>query len=228
MLLRPPLWFPPLVARASVFATDLCPETLEVALDVSGDGKLPLPPYPANSPSEIYNITIFLSSYTTGKNFTITNGTASANNASLGDIMRSEPGSTVKHVRWTWPDCLAGNNDSSPRGAYNISIRQNFRLNGTDHYTIFDVPVSVTNAIAQDPSRPSCGELENPLLTPQEVDVAGADAGVPVLFAPGDSTVVQTAAGSSPTGQGGKSAAAGGGVVVYWVCLVGGIVAIVI
>jgi hypothetical protein len=31
----------------------------------------------------------------TGRNFTITNGTASANNASLGDVMYQEPGSTV-------------------------------------------------------------------------------------------------------------------------------------
>jgi hypothetical protein len=74
----------------------------------------------------IHNINIFLSSYVTGRNFTITNGTASANNASLGDIMYQEPGSTVKHVKWVWPDCLVG--DGSPeqglgetdRGVYNV------------------------------------------------------------------------------------------------------------
>lgn len=58
-------------------------------------------------------------------NFTITNGTASANNASLGDIMLQEPGSTVKHVNWFWPDCLVGNgqpkNANSARGVYNVS-----------------------------------------------------------------------------------------------------------
>lgn len=99
-------------------------ETIEVALDVSADGKLPLPPYGSNSPSQIYNITIFLSSYATGKNFTITNGTATANNASLGDIMLSEPGSTVKHVKWIWPDCLVGDGQpsttDSDRGVYNV------------------------------------------------------------------------------------------------------------
>jgi hypothetical protein len=80
--------------------TPLGGDFLQVALDVSSDGQLQLPPYPNNPVSAIYNITIFLSSYTTGWNFTISNGTASAGNASLGEIMNQEPGSTVKHVNW--------------------------------------------------------------------------------------------------------------------------------
>lgn len=94
-----------------------------MALDVTSDGQIQLPPYPSNPVSAIYNITIFLSSYATGYNFTISNGTATANNASLGEIMASEPSSTVKHVNWVWPDCLVGDgsNNSSPRGAYNVS-----------------------------------------------------------------------------------------------------------
>jgi hypothetical protein len=99
---------------------------LQVALDVSSDGQLQLPPYPSNSPTEIFNITIFLSSYTTGKNFTISNGTATANNASLGEIMEQESSSTVKHVNWFWPDCLVGNgppsSDNSSRGLYNVGF----------------------------------------------------------------------------------------------------------
>ena len=97
-----------------------------MSLDVSTNGRLQLPPYADDSPTMIHNINIFLSSYVTGRNFTITNGTASANNASLGDIMYQEPGSTVKHVKWVWPDCLVG--DGSPeqglgetdRGVYNV------------------------------------------------------------------------------------------------------------
>jgi hypothetical protein len=95
---------------------------------VSTNGRLPLPPYPQGSPSQIHNITIFLYSYQTGKNFTITNGTASANNASLGDIMFQEPGSTVKHVKWMWPDCLVGDGQpstaGSARGVYNVNSIQ--------------------------------------------------------------------------------------------------------
>jgi hypothetical protein len=37
--------------------------------------------------------------------------------------MLSEPGSTVKHVKWTWPDCLVGDGQptgDSDRGVYNV------------------------------------------------------------------------------------------------------------
>lgn len=105
-----------------------CVDNIEIALDVSTNGKLPLPPYDEDASSQIYNINIFLYSYDTGRNFTITNGTASANNATLGDIMLSEPGSTVKHVRWTWPDCMVGDGGSgSDRGSYNVSLTQSMR-----------------------------------------------------------------------------------------------------
>ncbi|KAI0523761.1 hypothetical protein F5B22DRAFT_633870 [Xylaria bambusicola] len=181
--------------------TPLGGDTIEVALDVSANGKLNLPPYDPDSPSLIHNITIFLYSYDTGRNFTITNGTASENNASLGDIMLSEPGSTVKHVKWTWPDCLIGDGQpdspDSDRGEYNISIRQNFRLNDEDHYTIFDVPISVTNRIDFAGNNPACDSVDNPLLTPEEIDAEAAN-NVGVLFAPGDATVIQqTTAGSA-------------------------------
>ncbi|KAF4469756.1 wd40 repeat [Fusarium albosuccineum] len=133
--------------------------------------------------------------YATGRNFTISNGTASAGNASLGEIMAQEPDSTVKHVNWVWPDCLVGDgdpdDDESDRGVYNISIRQNFRLNGTDHYTIFDVPIAVTNSIEESDDRPSCDELSNELIPYEELGVEAAnDMGV--LFAPGDATEIET------------------------------------
>ncbi|KAI1088569.1 hypothetical protein F5B19DRAFT_470963 [Rostrohypoxylon terebratum] len=175
-------------------STPLGGDTIEVALDVTANGRLHLPPYANDSPSRINNITIFLYSYVTGRNFTITNGTASTNNVSLGDIMQSEPGSTVKHVKWNWPDCLIGDGKptsaDSDRGAYNISIRQNFRLNGADHYTIFDVPIAITNKIDFTGNNPPCDPLNNPLLTPEEINADTANT-VGILFAPGDSTVVQ-------------------------------------
>jgi len=37
-------------------------------------------------------------------------------------------------------------------------------LNGTNFYTIFNLPISVTNSIPEDSERPSCEELNNPLL----------------------------------------------------------------
>ncbi|KAK8126456.1 uncharacterized protein PG998_002215 [Apiospora kogelbergensis] len=104
--------------------TPLGGDTIEVALDVSANGKLMLPPYGADSPSQIHNISIFMYSYDTGRNFTITNGTETGGGATLGDIMKSEPGSTVKHVKWHWPECLVGDgqpkSSDSDRGAYNV------------------------------------------------------------------------------------------------------------
>jgi len=68
------------------------------------------------------------------------------------------------------PDCLVGNgqkqgdSSSNARGEYNISIHQNFRLNGTNYYTVFDLPISVTNSIPQEPS--SQADSNNPLPGP--------------------------------------------------------------
>jgi hypothetical protein len=67
---------------------------------------------------------MFLYSYETGRNFTVSNGTESGGGASLGDIMAQEDGSTVKHINWVWPDCLVGNGrpdgEGSDRGDYNV------------------------------------------------------------------------------------------------------------
>src|SRR5687767_1300626 len=100
-------------------------DDLHISLDVTANGKLPLADFDEDDPSQIFNITVFLYSYRTERNFTITNGTASANNASYGNIMRQQPGSTVKHINWAWPDCLTGDgqpdSDDSDRGTYNVS-----------------------------------------------------------------------------------------------------------
>jgi hypothetical protein len=82
-----------------------------------------------------------------------------------------------------------------------ISIRQNFRLNGQDHYTIFDVPISVTNRIDFGFDRPPCDELNNPLLEEDQIDARAANS-VGVLFAPGDATQVQSIDKSKGDGLG--------------------------
>ncbi|KAF2422165.1 hypothetical protein EJ08DRAFT_640987 [Tothia fuscella] len=181
--------------------TPLGGDFLQVALDVSYNGAIGQPPYLKGASSMIYNITIFLASYATGKNFTISNGTASAGNASLEDILATEPGSTVKHVNWTWPDCLIGNGptsgsrtgNQSARGSYNISMHQAFRLNGSDYYTIFDLPIQVTNEIRDNGSRPSCDLLNNPLLANQQVNATGPRLALPYVvpkFTKGAATIL--------------------------------------
>jgi hypothetical protein len=109
--------------------TPLGGATLHVALDVTSNGRVALPPYADDASAAIHNVTLFLTSYETGRNFTISNGTATGNGATLGDIMAMEEGSTVKHVNWVWPDCLVGDgqpegDDDSARGAYNVSDRR--------------------------------------------------------------------------------------------------------
>jgi len=118
------------------------------------------------------------------KNFTISNVTTST--PPFADIMNQESGQTVKHINFEWPDCLVGNNNdddgSTARGDYNISIHQNYRLNGVNRYTIFNLPISVTNSISQFPGagqlttkpapgplsanggRMSCNLLQNPMV----------------------------------------------------------------
>ncbi|ELR03387.1 hypothetical protein VC83_01700 [Pseudogymnoascus destructans] len=60
--------FTPGLANAPQPNTPLGGEILQVAIDVSGNGKLGLPPYKDSAPSQLHAITIFLSSYTTGLN----------------------------------------------------------------------------------------------------------------------------------------------------------------
>ena len=62
--------------------------------------------------------------------------------------------------------CLVsdGRPSSEPnaRGAYNISIHQSFRLNGSDYYTIFDLPINVSNGIPLNGSSKQDGNNPNP------------------------------------------------------------------
>src|SRR5687768_5374647 len=37
-------------------------------------------------------------------------------------------------------------------------------MNGTEMYTIFDLPIAVTNSIPADFSRPSCDSINNPII----------------------------------------------------------------
>lgn len=139
---------------------------LHIALDVSGDGKLPVPPRPLNDPlTQVFNFTIFLTSIAMQKNFTISNITTST--PPFADIMNQESGQTVKHINFEWPECLVGDGNNvqgTARGEYNISIHQNYRLNGNDRYTIFNLPISVTNSISR---FPGAGQLStNPVPGP--------------------------------------------------------------
>jgi hypothetical protein len=93
---------------------------------------------------------------------------------------------------------LSSSTNSGPQ----VSIRQSFRLNDEDHYTIFDLPISVTNSIPASDDRPSCDALDNALLTPEEIRES-ADFSVPAMFAPGDATVIETSLEGAASLKGG-------------------------
>jgi len=147
---------------------------LHIAIDVSGDGKLPVPPKNMDDPlTQVFNFTMFLTSNVLQKNFTISNMTTTT--PPFADIMNQELSQTVKHVNFEWPDCLVGEGsddefNATARGDYNITIHQNFRLNGSDYYSIFNLPISVTNGIQQFPgakqllTKPPPGHLARPVV----------------------------------------------------------------
>ncbi|KAF9894094.1 hypothetical protein FE257_009067 [Aspergillus nanangensis] len=158
--------------------TPLGGDTLHIAIEVSGNGQLPLSSSSdSDSDTEFHNITLFLTSNDLSKNFTISNGTSSDSDAYVGPILGLEPSSTVKHVDWTWPECFVGDGDGgsgSARGDYNISMHQFFRWNGTDYYTVMDLPISVSNSISDSDDRVDCAVVENKLLEPAVVAASNA------------------------------------------------------
>lgn len=203
---------------------------LHIALDISGDGALPFPP--SSNPSaatRLHNITLFLTSTSLGKNFTISNGTN--NMAPLTNILEQEEGSTVKHVNFEWPLCLVGdgrNAQGTARGSYNVSIHQSFRLNGSDFYTIFNLPLSITNKIDQFPSavqlltnprpgplsenggRMECERLENRVLSEEQLVRSVRNPGERSFDDAGKLEVVKPGSSGGGGGQIGGSGGSGG------------------
>ncbi|KAL3480444.1 hypothetical protein BJX99DRAFT_254435 [Aspergillus californicus] len=172
--------------------TPLGGDTLQIAIDVSGNGQLSLTPS-EDSPTLFHELTLFLTSTEKEKNLTISNGTSTSNNSTayIGPVLDLEPSSTVKHVNWIWPECFVGegddsDDDDSARGNYNISMHQSFRLNGTDYYTVFDLPISVSNGIEEreDGGRVECAVLENAY---QPAVVAASNGSLPEQPWVGDS-----------------------------------------
>ena len=144
-------------------------DSLQVAIDVSGNGRLTSSQSDA---TKFHEITVFLTSNELSKNFTISNGTEPNSDAYVGPVLEINPSTNVQQVSWNWPECLVGDGNGgsgSARGSYNISIHQSFKWDGTDYYTIFDLPVNVTNAISKSDDRVDCKLLENDLLKPAEI-----------------------------------------------------------
>ena len=57
----------------------------------------------------------------------------------------------------------------------------------------------MTNSISKSEDRPSCQSLDNPLLAPEDINWTDTNE-LGVLFAPGDSTVIETPDAGSGAG----------------------------
>ncbi|KAE8373606.1 hypothetical protein BDV26DRAFT_296779 [Aspergillus bertholletiae] len=150
--------------------TPLGGDTLQLAIDVSGNGQLSSSS--SSDATQFHAITLFLTSHELSKNFTISNGTEPNNKAYVGPVLEINPSTNVQQVDWVWSACLVGDDRSgsdTARGPYNISIHQSFKWDGKDYHTIFDLPVNVSNSIPKSDRRIDCGLLENDLLKPAEI-----------------------------------------------------------
>jgi len=121
---------------------------LPIAVDVSGDGKLtPDATNPNSTLSTHFSLLeIYLVSSENGTNLTVSSGPG---------LLAQEPTSTVKHVNWLVPTCIAPGN-------YNLTFYETSLINGEPHFIITPVPIPILNA---NPSGSSCsasGIAENP------------------------------------------------------------------
>ena len=78
-------------------------------------------------------------------------------------------------------------------------MHQAFRWNGTEFYTVFDLPISVTNGISESGERVDCGLLENEILKEGQGD-GGVLDGEPWLG--GNASSTQTSVSATETNLG--------------------------
>ncbi|KAJ7102132.1 hypothetical protein B0H15DRAFT_313293 [Mycena belliarum] len=105
--------------------------TISIALDVSGNGKLPpAATLPGSGLDTSYeSLEIYLVSAQTNINITVSSGPA---------FLTGESGSTVKHLNWPIPSCV-------PAGDYNLTFYETSRFNGQGVFTITPIPIPISN-----------------------------------------------------------------------------------
>ncbi|KAJ7169682.1 hypothetical protein C8R46DRAFT_206235 [Mycena filopes] len=153
---------------------------LPIAIDVSGNGKLPpAASLPASNASTGYqSLEIYLVSATTNINITVSAGPG---------LLANESGSTVKHVNWPIPTCL-------PAGNYNLTFYESSHFNGQGVFTITPIPVPISN------SSPSgqCDGLNSVQAQPQSSNPLTQSPFAPNSTLPVSGSSGATAVGTSP------------------------------
>jgi len=129
---------------------------MPIAVEMSGDGKLPAQSYSPNSSetTAFLNFQIYLVSSQTNTNITISNGT------DAGNMLAQEPGSTVKHLNFLIPTCLAA-------GPYNITYYELSRINNSEYYTITPLALQISNPHQNTSNTGNCTALAPPAQQPQ-------------------------------------------------------------
>nr|GAT47864.1 predicted protein [Mycena chlorophos] len=132
-------------------STEHAGATLPIAIDVSGNGQMPLAAsVPASGRATGFNsLEIYLVSSQTNLNLTV------SSNSSLLD---GEPTSTVKHLNYGIPQCV-------PAGNYNLTFYEASTLNSQFIFAITGIPMTIEN------SSPSGTCSGNPLLPQPQPDV---------------------------------------------------------
>ncbi|CDO68338.1 hypothetical protein BN946_scf184799.g65 [Trametes cinnabarina] len=118
----------------------------QVAIDISGDGKLDQSAsIPGSSnPTRFDSLEIYLVSYQTKLNLTVSSGP---------DLLTREQGSTVKHWNYNVSTCI-------PPGSYNLTFYETSHINGEAYFAITPLPVVVMNDHQTDACSNGTNELQ--------------------------------------------------------------------
>ncbi|KAI0336467.1 hypothetical protein GY45DRAFT_1266160 [Cubamyces sp. BRFM 1775] len=117
----------------------------QVAIDISGDGKLDQSAsIPGSDKSTRFDsLEIYLVSYQTKLNLTVSSGPG---------LLTQEQGSTVKHWNYNVSTCI-------PAGPYNLTFYEASHINDQPYFSITSYPVTVMNDHPAD----ACSNGTNPL-----------------------------------------------------------------
>jgi len=104
---------------------------LNIAIDVSGDGRLsPAASTPGSGLATGFSgLDLFLVSFQSQVNLTVSTGPG---------LLTQEPGSTVKHLNWPIPTCI-------PPGQYNLTLYEESIISDHPFFSITPIPLSINN-----------------------------------------------------------------------------------
>ncbi|KAI0274626.1 hypothetical protein BC834DRAFT_848968 [Gloeopeniophorella convolvens] len=121
--------------------------SIPIAIDVSGDGKLPQAAAApgAGLATGFDSLELYLVSEQTKTNLTISNGTG---------LLTQEPESTVKHINFVLSNCVTPGN-------YNFTVYEGSHINGQNYFSITPVPISIENTSPSGPCTNGTNQLQD-------------------------------------------------------------------